>query len=132
VFVENLCGDGPLHCRSHFGEGVLTFQMPFLFKTPDGWNLMSAVLQTVRKMESQLWMALLKQTGLIQHSRWTGALRSRPSARASLRAGTNLQARTPAKTKTTLHSKTFRDVGFRVGWSGSNEKKANYRSKLLW
>ena len=40
VFVENLCGDGPLHCRSHFGEGVLTFQMPFLFKTPDGWNLM--------------------------------------------------------------------------------------------
>jgi hypothetical protein len=40
VFVENLCGDGPLHCRSHFGEGVLTFQIPFLFKTPDGWNLM--------------------------------------------------------------------------------------------
>src|SRR5437762_11070709 len=38
--VENLCGDGPLHCYSHFGEGVLTFQIPFLFKTPDGWNLM--------------------------------------------------------------------------------------------
>jgi len=38
--VENLYGDGPLHCRSHFGEGVLTFQIPFLFKTPDGWNLM--------------------------------------------------------------------------------------------
>ena len=38
--VENLYGDGPLHCHSHFGEGVLTFQIPFLFKTPDGWNLM--------------------------------------------------------------------------------------------
>jgi uncharacterized protein DUF6065 len=40
LHVENLCGDGPLHCYSHFGEGVLTFQIPFLFKTPDGWNLM--------------------------------------------------------------------------------------------
>lgn len=40
LFVESLGGDGPLHCRSHFGEGVLTFQIPFLFKTPDGWNLM--------------------------------------------------------------------------------------------
>jgi Family of unknown function (DUF6065) len=38
--VENLRGDGPPHCRSHFGEGVLTFQIPFLFKTPAGWNLM--------------------------------------------------------------------------------------------
>ena len=40
VHVENLYGDGPLHCHSHFGEGVLTFKIPFLFKTPDGWNLM--------------------------------------------------------------------------------------------
>src|SRR6266571_7866733 len=40
LYVENLYGDGRLHCRSHFGEGVLTFQIPFLFKTPDGWNLM--------------------------------------------------------------------------------------------
>jgi hypothetical protein len=38
--IENLCGNGPLHCHSHFGEGVLTFQIPFLFKTPNGWNLM--------------------------------------------------------------------------------------------
>lgn len=38
--VEDLHGDGPLHCHSHFGEGVLTFQIPFLFKTPNGWNLM--------------------------------------------------------------------------------------------
>jgi len=38
--VENLCGEGPSHWRSHFGEGVLTFQIPFLFKTPAGWNLM--------------------------------------------------------------------------------------------
>jgi uncharacterized protein DUF6065 len=40
LHVENLYGDGPLHCYSHFGEGALTFQIPFLFKTPDGWNLM--------------------------------------------------------------------------------------------
>jgi hypothetical protein len=38
--VEDLGGDGRLHCHSHFGEGVLTFQIPFLFKTPEGWNLM--------------------------------------------------------------------------------------------
>jgi Family of unknown function (DUF6065) len=38
--VENLYGNGCLNCYSHFGEGVLTFQIPFLFKTPDGWNLM--------------------------------------------------------------------------------------------
>jgi hypothetical protein len=40
LLVENLYGDGCLHCHSHFGEGVLTFQIPFIFKTPDGWNLM--------------------------------------------------------------------------------------------
>ena len=36
LYVESLDGDGRLHCHSHFGEGVLTFQIPFLFKTP-GW-----------------------------------------------------------------------------------------------
>jgi hypothetical protein len=40
LYVESLDGNGRLHCHSHFGEGVLTFQIPFLFKTPDGWNLM--------------------------------------------------------------------------------------------
>jgi hypothetical protein len=40
VTVENLSGDGLLHANSHFGEGVLTFQIPFLFQTPEGWNLM--------------------------------------------------------------------------------------------
>lgn len=40
LYVESLHGEGPLHCHSHFGEGVLTFQIPFLFKTPEGWNLM--------------------------------------------------------------------------------------------
>ncbi len=38
--IENLCGDGLLHAHSHFGSGIITFQIPFLFKTPDGWNLM--------------------------------------------------------------------------------------------
>ena len=40
LVVENLSGDGDLHASSHFGEGVLTFQIPFLFQTPEGWNLM--------------------------------------------------------------------------------------------
>jgi hypothetical protein len=40
LYVENLSGDGTLHATSHFGEGVLTFQIPFLFQTPEGWNLM--------------------------------------------------------------------------------------------
>lgn len=40
VSVENLSGDDPLQCDSHFGGGVLTFQIPFLFKTPASWNLM--------------------------------------------------------------------------------------------
>jgi hypothetical protein len=40
LYVENLSGDGILHASSHFGQGVLTFQIPFLFQTPEGWNLM--------------------------------------------------------------------------------------------
>ncbi|MEY2509531.1 MAG: hypothetical protein QOE26_294 [Verrucomicrobiota bacterium] len=40
LYIENLSGDGTLHATSHFGEGVLTFQIPFLFQTPEGWNLM--------------------------------------------------------------------------------------------
>jgi hypothetical protein len=40
LYVENLYGDGLLNCHSYFGEGVLTFHIPFLFKTPAGWNLM--------------------------------------------------------------------------------------------
>lgn len=38
--VENLSGDGVLFAISHFGSGVLTFEIPFLFQTPEGWNLM--------------------------------------------------------------------------------------------
>lgn len=38
--IENLSGDGVLFASSHFGAGVLTFEIPFLFKTPEGWNLM--------------------------------------------------------------------------------------------
>lgn len=38
--VENLSGDGALFASSHFGVGVLTFEIPFLFQTPEGWNLM--------------------------------------------------------------------------------------------
>ncbi|HEX4638354.1 MAG TPA: DUF6065 family protein [Chthoniobacterales bacterium] len=40
VVIENLSGDGPLQTHAHFGLGVITFQIPFLFQTPPGWNLM--------------------------------------------------------------------------------------------
>lgn len=40
LVVENLSGDGDLHASSHFGEGVLTFQIPYVFRTTEGWNLM--------------------------------------------------------------------------------------------
>lgn len=40
IRVKTLSGKGGVHCHSHFGEGVLTFTLPFLFKTPPGWNLM--------------------------------------------------------------------------------------------
>ncbi len=38
--VEVLRGDGPCLFSSHFGSGVLTFSLPYLFRTPEGWNLM--------------------------------------------------------------------------------------------
>jgi len=38
--IETLYGDGGIQCHSHFGAGILTFNLPFLFKTPPGWNLM--------------------------------------------------------------------------------------------
>jgi len=39
LHVENLTEFNSQVCRSHFGEGVLTFHIPYLFQTPSGWNL---------------------------------------------------------------------------------------------
>jgi hypothetical protein len=38
--VEVLRGDGPSLWSSHFGSGVLTYSIPYLFRTPKDWNLM--------------------------------------------------------------------------------------------
>jgi len=38
--VEVLGGDDPCLFTSHFGSGVLTYSIPYLFRTPEGWNLM--------------------------------------------------------------------------------------------
>lgn len=38
--IEVLYGDGQSYASSHFGSGVLTFSLPYLFRTPPGWNLM--------------------------------------------------------------------------------------------
>jgi hypothetical protein len=40
IRVKTLHGGGGIHCHSDFGGGVLTFTVPFLIKTPPGWNLM--------------------------------------------------------------------------------------------
>ena len=44
VKVEPLpSADGRIHpvaCLSHFGYGILTFNLPWLFRTPEGWNLL--------------------------------------------------------------------------------------------
>ncbi len=37
--VKDLGGDGPVYWHSHFGSGILTFGVPFLFKTSPNWNL---------------------------------------------------------------------------------------------
>ena len=38
--AQVLRGDGPPLWTSHFGSGVLTYSIPYLFRTPEGWNLM--------------------------------------------------------------------------------------------
>jgi hypothetical protein len=40
VVIEDLYGDGELQCESHFGCGIVTFHMPYIFRTPQDWNLM--------------------------------------------------------------------------------------------
>lgn len=40
MHIKVLGGEGEHRCGSHFGSGVLTFFMPFLFQTPPNWNLM--------------------------------------------------------------------------------------------
>jgi len=40
VCVEHSDGPPPYLGMSHFGEGILTFSIPFLFRTPPGYNLL--------------------------------------------------------------------------------------------
>lgn len=34
-------GQAPFPAMSHFGDGILTFVIPYLFRTPPGWNLLA-------------------------------------------------------------------------------------------
>lgn len=34
-------GEPPFPAVSHFGEGILTWHLPYLFRTPPGWNLLA-------------------------------------------------------------------------------------------
>lgn len=38
--VELVEGEAPAVAASHFGHGVVTFTIPYLFRTPPGWNLL--------------------------------------------------------------------------------------------
>jgi hypothetical protein len=40
IAIETLGGSGRPLWSSHFGGGVLTCSMPYLFKTPENWNMM--------------------------------------------------------------------------------------------
>jgi hypothetical protein len=39
--LEVLSGEPPSPALSHFGDGILTFSLPYLFRTPPGWNLLA-------------------------------------------------------------------------------------------
>lgn len=39
--VEHLEGEAPFAAASHFGSGILTFSIPYLFRTPPGFNLLA-------------------------------------------------------------------------------------------
>jgi uncharacterized protein DUF6065 len=40
IRVEHLSGGPPYSAASHFGSGILTFSLPYLFRTPPGFNLL--------------------------------------------------------------------------------------------
>jgi hypothetical protein len=39
IEIESLGGEEASFARSHFGSGILTWSLPFLFRTPPGYNL---------------------------------------------------------------------------------------------
>ncbi|MBS0549737.1 MAG: hypothetical protein JSR24_18425 [Proteobacteria bacterium] len=40
ITIEVLAGEGPTMWSSHFGSGILTCSLPYVFRTPENWNLM--------------------------------------------------------------------------------------------
>ena len=41
IALEFLSGEAPFPATSHFGHGVLTWHVPYLFRTPPGYNLLA-------------------------------------------------------------------------------------------
>ena len=41
VKVEYLSGQSPFPCTTHFGSGIVTWNLPYLFRTPPGFNLLA-------------------------------------------------------------------------------------------
>jgi Family of unknown function (DUF6065) len=39
--LDYLSGEPPHQAFSHFGYGIVTFHIPYLFRTPPGWNLLA-------------------------------------------------------------------------------------------
>jgi len=39
--IEYLDGEEPFPARSHFGSGILTWNLPYIFRTPPGFNLLA-------------------------------------------------------------------------------------------
>jgi hypothetical protein len=40
VIVDHLSGSPPFPASGHFGGGILTWRLPYLFRTPPGYNLL--------------------------------------------------------------------------------------------
>ena len=55
--------------RSHFGFGVLTFTIPYVFRTPRGWNCLHAGLPITRRMGSRRSRGSSSPTGRSRTSR---------------------------------------------------------------
>jgi hypothetical protein len=39
--LEYVSGEPPYPATSHFGHGILTWHVPYLFRTPPGYNLLA-------------------------------------------------------------------------------------------
>ena len=67
--ITLLDGEGAEPMSSHFGYGILTWTLPYLFRTPPDWNLLHAARPTCPKTAFKRWKGSWKRTGRWRHLR---------------------------------------------------------------